>query len=241
MDGDPETLRARPVHSTISVDIDIQMQVSVMLLALHLMADGIPMDLHCLLKIKLELVRIIGFTNVVVFPRNGGQVFHITFSDLPTIPEAALSCIHDLPRVFDSAFPYILPASTMGGPYAEDDTPVPVLVGSALVDVSLMSFCALPRLDSLPIATIKSMLESLVIVVFKHDLDSRPLKHLQPVFRRAVHRAMELMLSDLNYEIRQLALLVVQAFVKKWPNSLNSVILCVPFLFSLHVDIESLQ
>jgi hypothetical protein len=221
--------------------IHLNAQISTMLLALHLIADGIPVDLHYLMKIKLELARIIGFTDVVVIPKNGTQTFYVTFSDLPTIPEIALPCIHDLPRVLDAGFQYILPTSTMGGPYAEDDTPVPLLVGSALADVSLICFCALPQLELLPIATTKSLLESLIIIVYKHDLDSRPLKHLQLYLRKAVNRAMQLMLSDLSYEIRQLALLVAQAFVKKWPNSLNTVILCVCVFSLLRAPIDLSQ
>ena len=144
---------------------------------------------------------------------------------LESIPASALSCIHDLPVVLDAAHPFGLPPSAMGGPHAEDGTPVSSLVGSIFVDVLLVAFCALPRLEAMPIPTLKSFLESITIITYKHDFDSRPLKHLQPLLRKAVRRVLDLMLLNVNFEICELALSIAQAFVKRWPTSLSVLVL----------------
>jgi hypothetical protein len=190
-----------------------------------LIADGIPIDISSLLKIKIELLRIIGFTDIAVVPRNNKSAFYVTFSALTDIVDTALPCVHGLPVVLDAAYSLNLPPSAMGGPYAEDDVPVQLLVGSAFVDVSLTIFCALPTFDSLTVLTVKSILESLIIIIYKHDFDSRPLKHLQPFLKKAVLRAAELILTESSYELHQVTLSVMQAFIKKWPNSLNNAVL----------------
>jgi hypothetical protein len=74
------------------------------------------------------------------------------------------------------------------------------------------------------------MLESLMIVIYKHDLDAKPLKHLHGAMIRAVRRAMDLVSQDISYEVRQLALSVVQAYVKRWPTLRSAFVLYVSHL-----------
>ena len=114
-----------------------------MSLTLHLLADGISIDLLSLLRIKVVLLRLIGFKDVAMINRSTVHSFYVTFSVLESIPAFALPCIHDLPAVLDAAHPFHLPPSAMGGPHAEDETPVSSLVGSIFVDVLLVVFLRL--------------------------------------------------------------------------------------------------
>ncbi|KAJ7172445.1 hypothetical protein C8R46DRAFT_894477, partial [Mycena filopes] len=104
-----------------------------------------------------------------------------------------------------------------------DSSASTLLVGSTLVDISLNLFCT-GDLLSLPIVTLKSLVESLGVIIYKHNFEHRRLKHLQPTLRRAVLRALELMLDNISYEIQQLALSVTQAFIKRWPAYTGSII-----------------
>lgn len=189
-----------------------------------MIADGIPVDLYSLQKIKIHLLQVAGFSDVVAVPRATGEGFHVTFSMLEAVPEVAFPCVNELSQVLDALRPFKLAPSTMSGPYADDDDPWPLLVGSIFVDVSLAIFCGVNDLLSLPIQTLKAMLESLLIIIYKHDLESKPLKNLQNNLRKAVRRAMELLLMGVCYELRQLALSCIQAFVKRWPALVGSII-----------------
>lgn len=189
--------------------------------------DGVNIDIFSLLKIKFHLAQVVGFSTVSIVPASSGHAFHVSLGDLDAIPEQSLPCVNQLPKVLDASHPFDIASSAMGGPYADDDTLFPLLVGAIFVEVSLVIFFQASELLSLPILTVKSMLESLMIVIYKHDIDTKPLKHLHGALMKAVRRAMELVSQDISYEIRQLALSVVQAYVKRWPAMRNAFILYV--------------
>lgn len=191
--------------------------------------DGVPIDNFSLLKIKFHLAQVIGFKDVSIVPASNGHSFHVRLGNIDGMPEHCLSCVNQLSKVLDAWHPFELAPSAMGGPYVDDETTSPLLVGAIFVDISLAIFFQTTDLLSLPVLTVKSMLESLIIVIYKHDLDARPLKHIQGAMMRAVRRAMELVPQDISYEIRQLALSVVQAYVKRWPTLRSAFILCVPY------------
>ncbi|EEB93212.1 hypothetical protein MPER_08164, partial [Moniliophthora perniciosa FA553] len=106
----------------------------------------------------------------------------------------------------------------------ESANSVPLLVGSMFVDVLLGLFSTVKDFVSLPILTAKSLLESLSIVIYKHNFENIYIRHLQPNLKQAVTLTMEYMLEDTNYECRQLALLVVQAYIKKFHGTMRSIV-----------------
>ncbi|KAI9446343.1 hypothetical protein H4582DRAFT_1905062 [Lactarius indigo] len=84
----------------------------------------------------------------------------------------------------------------------------------------------------LPILTTKRLIECLLLVMYKHDMESLPLRHLQGNLRRAVRR--------LGYELRQLALTVAQTYVKLWPNTAGSFVLeCIEACSEVIADVKS--
>lgn len=209
-----------------NADPDMAMlRVSLILLSLQMIVDGITVDTVTLLKIKLHLIQIVGYNNVSVVPTPSGHSFHVRFGEVRELPDIAFPCVAELLTVLDSPHPFDLSSSAMGGPYTEESDSTPLLVGSIFVDVSLGMLCHIKDLLSLPVLILKSLLESLVVIIHKHDFESRPLKHLQNTLRRAVVRALELLLLDISYEIRQIALSVVQAFIKRWPSFMGSLVL----------------
>ena len=185
-------------------------------LTLRMISSGIAVDRTSLLKIKHQLVRLLGFQTSSMIPTANGRSFHIRFTDFESIPETSLICLNDLMLVLDSAQPYELAPSMMGGPFAEDETTAPLLIGSVFVDVLIELYVSSEDMASLPFITSKNALKSLIIILYKHDFDSRPLRHLQSSLRKAVRRALDIVLEDVNYELRQLALSICQTFIKRW-------------------------
>lgn len=199
-------------------DLIDTIQVALLSLSLRMIADGISIDSTSLLKIKEHLVRLVGFPEVVLTASGSGSAFFVNYGELNTIERLAFPCLDDLLLVLDAWHPFELAPSAMGGPYSEEDTRTQLLVGSAFTDVLLNIFICCENLLSLPPLTLKNLLKALLAVIYKHDLDSKPLKHLQGHLRRALRRTLDLILEDkhLSYELRQLALSACQAFIKRW-------------------------
>ncbi|KAF7304918.1 hypothetical protein MKEN_01206100 [Mycena kentingensis (nom. inval.)] len=180
---------------------------SLLLLGLQMIADGIPIDLFALQKLKVSLVRALGFADVVATPSANGDI-QVQFGDAQAVPDASLPCLNELLSVLDSS--HVITSNSL-------------LVGSALVDIPFNLFCT-GELHLLPILTLKALLESLAVCIYKHNFDHPNMKALQPTLRRVILRALDLMLDDVSYEIRQLALSATQAFVKRWPAYIGTLL-----------------
>jgi hypothetical protein len=199
-------------------------QVSMLLLSLQMITDGIVIDSSLLLKLKVHLVRIIGFGDISVMSSLSGHTFHIQFGEVSEIPEWSLPCVHGLLPVLDAYHTVDLPHFAMVGANEQDERPLSLLVGSVFVDVVLAMFCTIPDLTTLPVLALKALLETLCVIIYKHDFESRALRHLQQALRRAVLRALDILSQDISYELRQLALSVIQAFIKRWHTFMGSIV-----------------
>ncbi|KAH9951250.1 hypothetical protein B0H21DRAFT_272251 [Amylocystis lapponica] len=207
------------------VDPDLGLlQVSLLSLSLRMVSDGIHVDTPSLLKIKDQVVRVLGFQDVSLVPAPNGYSFYVRFGSLDEIPESSDACICDLMYVLDSSQTHDVAPSNIGGPSVHDETTCSLLVGSIFVDVLLELFINAEDIASLPFITVKNMLKSLIIVIYKHDFETKPLRHLQGNLRRAVRRTLDLLLMNLSYELRQLALSACQAFIRRWPTIIGNFI-----------------
>ncbi|KAI0670290.1 hypothetical protein C8Q78DRAFT_114403 [Trametes maxima] len=206
-------------RNTMRVDSELQyLQHSLLSLALRMLSDGISIDTNNLLKLKDHLAKALGFAEVAMVAAGNGNAFSVRFSSLDAIPEVSYPCLNELMVVLDSAAPYDLMPSAMGARFVDEETASASLIGSVFVDLFLETFIHCDELEKLPAVTLKNMLKSMIIIIYKHDFDSRALKLFQPHLRRAVKRAQELLLVDLSYDIRQLVLTACHAFIKRWPN-----------------------
>lgn len=211
---------SKDVEGVQSSNTDPDMAIlrgSILLLSLQMIADGITISAFDLQKIKVALAKALGFADVTATPSINGQTIDVQFGDAQHIPDASLPCVNELLSVLDA--PHGLSLEVSGA----DSASSTFLVGSTFVDVSLNLFST-GDLLTLPVSTLKSLVESLGVIIYKHDFEHKRLKHLQPTLRRAVLRALELMLDDISYEIRQLTLSVTQAFIKRWPPYTGSIL-----------------
>lgn len=200
------------------------LKVSTLLLGLQMIADGIIIDSFTLLKIKVHLVQVIGFNDVSVVPSQSGHSFQVQFGEVHEIPQIALPCVNQLLLVLDAYHSVDLAPAAMAGANELDERPIPLLVGSIFVDMFLAMFCTVKDLTALPVSVSKSMLETLCVVIYKHDFESRALRHLQQTLRRAVARGLDILSEDIGYDLCQLVLSVTQAFVNRWHTFMGSII-----------------
>ena len=191
-----------------------------------MIADGIRIDVTSLVKVKFFTVQILGFRDASLVPTRNGHAY-VDFAAIDYLPDNSLSCISELSHVLDAHHPFDLAPSEVGGPYVADENPVSLLVGSIFVDVvlSMIHNIELEKLASFPVLSVKYLLECLAVVVQKHDLESKPLKHLQGNLRRALKRTLDLLLEDIAYELRQLAMLVIQVCTRKWHTLMGNILL----------------
>ena len=192
-----------------------------------MISSGINVDLLTLLKLKTRLVHILGFSSVSAIPSSAGQIFYVAFEHKrATASSCDVSpCIDELFSVLDASHPFSLVASAMSESLPPNDAPAPLLVGSIFVDVLLALITGSEDLLDMPFLTTKRLIESLLVVMYKHDIESRPLRHLQGSLRRAVLRVLSLVPTGLSYELRQLSLTVAQTYIKLWPNTSGSFVL----------------
>ncbi len=186
-----------------------------------MIAGGIKIEYNDVLHIKHHLVRAFGFDKVQSTPTSNGHTFFVEFGEAEEIPELAYPCVTELTVVLDAHHVLNLNSISTGIQESADST-TPLLIGAPYVDVCLGLFCTVRDPESLPVLILKSMVEALGIIIYKHNFEKVYLRHLQQTLRRAVSRALELLLLDINYECRQLALSVVQAYIKRWHGSIRS-------------------
>ena len=194
-----------------------------------MVADGLSVDLFSLLRFKHQVTQALGYQDVTLVPSASGHTFHVTFGNIDGIPAFAHPCITDLTLLLDSPQPFEFASSAMGGPNVEDDTPVLLLVGSLFVDVVIGLFLHVEDLTTLPPTTLKNLIKSFLIVLQKHDFDSRPLRYLQSNLRKAVKRSLIVLVKNagVSHEIRQLALSITIVFIKRCANFAGGFILYV--------------
>lgn len=183
-----------------------------------MIGSGISIDLPTLLRLKKHLVQILGFYNVSTVRVPGSQLLRVEFDHTRTTARDTSACIDELLTVLDASHPFSLVSSAMTESLPPSDAPVSLLIGSIFVDIPFALITGSEDFLGLPILTAKRLIECLLIVMYKHDMESLPLRHLQGNLRRAVRRVLNLVPTKLSYELRQLALTVAQTYVKLWPN-----------------------
>ncbi len=224
-DPDMISLQVRKIHIfMIHLENNSRrQQTALILLSMHMIADGVQIDLFSFLKIKYHLLVVLGAFGASLAPAPNGHSFHVQLGEVKLISGAALPCIPGIMLLLDSYRQFSIPPSAMTG--VEDDTHSTLVVGSVVVDVFLGLFACLENLQEIPFIYAKAMLQSLVIVIYKHDLESAPLKHLREQLRRVVRRTSEWLCMEISYELRLLILTVIKAYLKRWPAYATGILL----------------
>lgn len=192
-----------------------------------MLSGGMGADCLVLIKIKAQLVRILGFQNVSIVPAGtSGLGFYLAYGEIKSVPGIALPCFGGLVSLLDSWHKIQLPAAIITNNTHGDDKEVEVLIGTAYADIALNLFTAYEGAFELPVLAIKHLLEAIHVIIYKHDFEDRNLNIFSSqLIRRVILKTLDLLEADVPYEVRQAALSIIQAFFRKSTTLPNSLIL----------------
>lgn len=135
------------------------------ILSLQLLADGGKVDLVDLLKIKLILAKVLGFTITSLQPSANGQTFYVHCEGLHRILKVSYACINPLMRVLDAPHTLMFSPSSMG--VVGNEPPIPGLLGDLFVDIVAKMWDNVAIVQELPYSVLRGLLESMVLVIVK--------------------------------------------------------------------------
>lgn len=187
--------------------LDLVLKASIVLLALRMLPSKSVVDIGVCQMVKDALTRMIGFQEISPPLLRGLEV----------VPAYALPCIGELVNLLDAYRPLNLSPAAMGRVQSEGDIDLIALVGSFFVDVLLALVVEVKSLLSFPVSSAKQILEGMIIIVYKHDMDSKALSHLQSNLRRAIQRVLSLLSLDASIEVQLLVLSLCQAYIQRFP------------------------
>lgn len=187
-----------------------------------MIADGVHPDNSVILQIKVHVLDCLGFRNVSANMTPRG--LDVRFEDIPYLRPAAIPLVTELLLVLDSS--YRIPSSHSGT--------LP-LVGLHFVDLVLSMFSTAKNLASLPTLPLKSLLEALGIIIQKHDFDGPNMRFLQPLLRRSLTRTIELLLENPNYDLCQMCLTIMTAFMESSVSSFMGGVISHSLAAAAHV------
>ncbi|EKM82662.1 hypothetical protein AGABI1DRAFT_104568 [Agaricus bisporus var. burnettii JB137-S8] len=215
--------------SLVSESDSMRLNVSLIVLALDMLSDGVKIDGLSLIKLKAQLMRTLGFQDVsVALPYANGHGVQVAYGEIRSIPVVALPCLGGLLSLLDSWHKTELPASIIVSNSHDSGEEVEVLVGTAYADIPLNMLATYEGIIELPALSIKHILEAVHVIIYKHDFENRDLNVFSgQVFKKATTRALDLFEADAPYEVRQIALSVVQAFFNKSMTTTGSLLLNV--------------
>jgi hypothetical protein len=163
----------------------LEVKVSLVILSLQMIADSVEANLVNLLKIKLILAKVLGFSSSSLKPAASGQAFHVQFEALNEIRPLSFPCINPLMRVLDSSHKLTLPPSSMGVTW--NDLPVLGLMGDIFVDIVARLWENVANVETLPYSVLRGLLESMILIIVKvvQTLCSKTRQTLQPTLYTA--------------------------------------------------------
>jgi hypothetical protein len=190
-----------------------------------MLSDGVKIDVLSLIKLKAQIMRVLGFQDVsVALPYANGHNAQVTYGEIRLVPEVTLPCLGGLVSLLDSWHRTEVPASAIT--LLDREEGVEVLIGNPYADIPLNMLAMYERILELPALSIKHILEAVHVIIYKHDFENRDSNVFSgQTFRRAITRALDLLEADAPYEVRLMALSVIQAFFSKSTTFTSSLML----------------
>jgi hypothetical protein len=199
-----------------------------------MLSDGVKIHSYSLIELKARLMRTLGFQDVsVTLPYANGHGIQVAYGEIRSVPEVALPCLGGLLSLLDSWHKTELPVAVMTNSHNSDED-IEVLIGTAYADIPLNLLATYEGIIELPALSIKHILEAVHVIIYKHDFDNRDIGVFSSqIFKRAITRALDLLEAVAPYEVRQMALSVVQVFFNKSTTFTSSLLLyaCPSFPF----------
>lgn len=200
-------------------------------LILDMLADGAIVDDITLVKIKAQLVRSLGFRDVSVTPAGvNGYASQLSYGEIKSIPESVYPCFGNLISLLDSWHKVELPSPVINMNSYDDGKGVEVLIGSPFADIPINILATYERVLLLPVLVIKHLLESIHVIIYKHDFEGHSHNLFSShFFRRAIMRSLDLLITDVPFEVRQIAFLTIQSYFRRATTLTSPLILYAQF------------
>jgi len=203
----------------------------VLALILDMLSDGAIVDDITLVKIKAQLVKSLGFRDVLITPAGvNGHSSQLSYGEIKSIPESAYPCFGNLISLLDSWHKVELPSPVINMNSYDDGKEVEVLIGSPFADIPINILATYEHVLLLPVLVVKHLLESIHVIVYKHDFEGHSHNLFSShFFRRAIMRSLDLLVTDVPFEVRQIAFLTIQSFFRRATTLTSPLILYAQF------------
>ncbi|GJJ12125.1 hypothetical protein Clacol_006366 [Clathrus columnatus] len=192
----------------------MSLRFSLVMLSLQMITNKIGISLESLVHVKFITVRFLGFSSARRIPTPNGQLFYVQLGEIDKLDDYACGIIQPLLRLLDASYKLRLPASLLG--HWNQDLG-DALLGTLFVD-SIAKIWEFPQIvQGLPYVSVRGLLESLLVIVVKHDIGSNVLKHLDEAICTSIKAVADLIFLNSNYDIRQLCFAVLSMFLQTYP------------------------
>ncbi|CAG8481558.1 14612_t:CDS:10 [Funneliformis caledonium] len=191
------------------------LKVIMLTLALQMLANGIEMTQDQINRLKYLVLIHLGFKNAKLEFVNG-KLDITSIGDFEYIPDdftqnmMMISCLGNLKRVLDA--PIYLKPSNNAEPEQEEE-----LAGGYFVDVVLELFNSSVDMSTLSHLMLKSWIELLLIIVYKHKIEEKHNNQLEERLVSAMRKASELLSKDITEENKQLIIEVSTTLLRRAP------------------------
>ncbi|KAG8969663.1 hypothetical protein FRC03_001535 [Tulasnella sp. 419] len=189
--------------------------IALVCLSLNMIGNGIPADVHVLLRIKLCLATVLGYSQAELVPNFNGTHF-VRFGRMKSIPKSSQICLRNMVRAMDASTPALLLPAAMGV-LGDVDSPSPNPIGAIFIDL-VLSLLGSADFRRLPYSVARALLDALITTVYKYDITRKSLQHLQDGLASAVEGATQIVKLDISYDLRSAAFTAAHGLLKLFPN-----------------------
>ncbi|KAG8877254.1 hypothetical protein FRB97_003555 [Tulasnella sp. 331] len=194
---------------------EAKLRVALINLCLEMIGNGIAIDLYTLMKVKHNLALVLGFLDAELLQSaDGGR--YVRLGRTGDIASNSYVCLSSLVRALDAPTVMNLSPTAIGLASAPESTP-PCFTGAVFIDLAL-SIISSVDIRSLPYLHARSVLDALIVVVYKFDMYHPSIAELQEQLTHSVDSITHIVQFDISYDLRSTALTAALGFLKRWPN-----------------------
>jgi hypothetical protein len=197
-------------------------QLQMVVLSQEMVADSVPIDPWDLVKLKFHVAIGLGFRDAKLRESMPPGSLEVSYGELdPKDSSALMTCLSGLKRVLDVSKQISWPRMS------SDAEPMRELVGAVFVEVVVRVICSDIDLAKLPYLPLRDLLDCLLIVVYKHELQSKT-AHSSPAaegITDAIRRVTALLPSEaVAFDNRLLIIAISSAALERYPKLVISIL-----------------
>ncbi|CAJ0851576.1 13743_t:CDS:10 [Entrophospora sp. SA101] len=195
------------------------LKVILLSLALQMLANGIEMNLEQIIKLKYFVAHNLGFIDSRIDNSNGVMSFH--FGEFRYVPDdftqnmMMVSILGNLKRVLDTPIYLNNDKEELEDGKASSENEM--LAGGYFIEIVLAMFNSSADMTSLSHLMLKTWIELLLIIVYKHKIENKYNRELEESLVSAMKKLSELLSKDITDENKQLIVELSSSLLKRAP------------------------